>query len=125
MGQGIVKLNKVECFVLDEADRMLDMGFFRMSSASSSICRAKRQTLLFSATIPKEIAALADSLLSNPARISITPSAKPVEKIEQKVFLVEKTEKRELLIDTIRQSNVHQTLVLREPSMVRIALRVI
>ena len=82
-----------------------------MSSVSSNICRSKRQTLLFSATIPKEIAALADSLLTNPARISITPSAKPVEKIEQKVFWVEKAEKRELLIDTIRQSNVHQTLV--------------
>ena len=111
MGQGIVKLNKVECFVLDEADRMLDMGFFPDVKRIIKYLPAKRQTLLFSATIPKEIAALADSLLTNPARISITPSAKPVEKIEQKVFLVEKAEKRELLIDTIRQSNVHQTLV--------------
>ena len=111
MGQSIVKLNKVECFVLDEADRMLDMGFFPDVKRIIKYLPAKRQTLLFSATIPNEIAALADSLLTNPARISITPSAKPVEKIEQKVFFVEKAEKRELLIDTIRQSNVHQTLV--------------
>lgn len=111
MGQGVVKLGKVECFVLDEADRMLDMGFFPDVKRIIKYLPAKRQTMLFSATIPQEIAALADSLLHNPARISITPSAKPVEKIEQKVFLVEKAEKRELLIDTIRQSNVHQTLV--------------
>ena len=111
MGQGVVKLNKVECFVLDEADRMLDMGFFPDVKRIIKYLPAKRQTLLFSATIPKEIAALADSLLKNPVRISITPSAKPVEKIEQKVFFVEKAEKRELLADIIRQSNVHQTLV--------------
>lgn len=111
MGQGIVKLNKVECFVLDEADRMLDMGFFPDVKRIIKYLPTKRQTLLFSATIPNEIATLADSMLTNPARISITPSAKPVEKIEQKVFWVEKNEKRELLIDTIRQSNVHQTLV--------------
>lgn len=111
MGQNIVKLNKVECFVLDEADRMLDMGFFPDVKRIIKYLPAKRQTLLFSATIPKEIAALADSLLKNPVRISVTPSAKPVEKIEQKVFLVEKAEKRELLADIIRQRNVHQTLV--------------
>ena len=111
MGQNIVKLNKVECFVLDEADRMLDMGFFPDVKRIIKYLPAKRQTLLFSATIPQEIAALADSLLKNPVRISVTPSAKPVEKIEQKVFLVEKAEKRELLADIIRQSNVHQTLV--------------
>ena len=111
MGQNVVKLDQVECFVLDEADRMLDMGFFPDVKRIIKFLPAKRQTLLFSATIPKEIASLANKLLHNPARISITPSAKPVEKIEQKVFLVEKAEKRELLADIIRQSNVHQTLV--------------
>lgn len=111
MGQGIVKLNRVECFVLDEADRMLDMGFFPDVKRIIKYLPAKRQTLLFSATIPKEIAALADSLLKKPVRVSITPSAKPVEKIEQKVYFVEKAEKRELLADIIRQSNMHQTLV--------------
>ena len=94
MGQGIVKLNKVECFVLDEADRMLDMGFFPDVKRIIKYLPAKRQTLFFSATIPKEIAALADSLLTNPARISITPSAKPVEKIEQRFFFGGKSRKK-------------------------------
>ena len=111
MGQKLVSLDKVECFVLDEADRMLDMGFFPDVKRIIKFLPEKRQTLLFSATIPKEIAALANSLLHNPARISITPSAKPVEKIEQQVYYVEKAEKRELLPEVIRQSNVHQTLV--------------
>ena len=111
MGQNIVKLNKVECFVLDEADRMLDMGFFPDVKRIIKYLPAKRQPLLFSATILNETAALADSLLKKPVRISITPSAKTVEKIEQKVFFVEKPEKRELLAGIIRQSNVHQALV--------------
>lgn len=111
MGQGIVKLGKVECFVLDEADRMLDMGFFPDVRRIIKYLPAKRQTLLFSATIPKEIASLADSMLRDPEHIAITPSAKPVDKIEQKVYFVEKVEKRELLAEVIRQSNVHQTLV--------------
>ncbi len=111
MGQGIVTLGKVECFVLDEADRMLDMGFFPDVKRIIKYLPQKRQTLLFSATIPKEIAVLADSLLHDPARIAITPSAKPVEKIVQKVFFVEKAEKRELLADVIRKNNVQQALV--------------
>ena len=111
MGQNIIKLNKVECFVLDEADRMLDMGFFPDVKRIVKCLPAKRQTLLFSATIPTEIAALADSMLRDPEHIAVTPSAKPVDKIEQKVYFAEKAEKRELLAKVIRQSNVHQTLV--------------
>nr|WP_297173113.1 DEAD/DEAH box helicase [uncultured Agathobaculum sp.] len=111
MGQNIVKLNRVEYFVLDEADRMLDMGFFPDVKRIVKYLPAKRQTLLFSATIPDEIAALANSMLSDPVNIAITPSAKPVDKIEQKVYFAEKAEKRELLATVIRQSNVHQTLV--------------
>ena len=68
-------------------------AFSQMSSALSKYLPEERQTLLFSATIPQEIASLANRLLKNPARISITPSAKPVEKIEQKVYLVEKAGK--------------------------------
>lgn len=111
MGQGHVTLGSIECFVLDEADRMLDMGFFPDVKRIIKFLPEKRQTMLFSATIPKEIAALADSLLHIPVRIAITPSAKPVEKIEQKLYFVEKAEKRELLAEVIRQSNVAQTLV--------------
>ena len=95
MGQGIVKLNRVECFVLDEADRMLDMGFFPDVKRIVKYLPAKRQTLLFSATIPREIAALAESMLRDPEHIAVTPSAKPVDKIEQKVYFVEKSREKD------------------------------
>ena len=111
MGQEIVKLDKVEFFVLDEADRMLDMGFFPDVKRIVKFLPKKRQTLLFSATIPAEIADLAEKMLHEPEHISVTPSAKPADKIEQQLYFVEKQEKRELLPDIIRQSNVHQVLV--------------
>ena len=111
MGQKIVKLDKAEFFVLDEADRMLDMGFFPDVKRIVKFLPKKRQTLLFSATIPAEIADLADKMLHEPEHISVTPSAKPADKIEQQLYFVEKQEKRELLPDIIRQSNVHQVLV--------------
>lgn len=111
MGQKIVKLDKAEFFVLDEADRMLDMGFFPDVKRIVKFLPKKRQTLLFSATIPSEIADLAEKMLHEPEHISVTPSAKPADKIEQQLYFVEKQEKRELLPDIIRQSNVHQVLV--------------
>ncbi len=111
MGQKIVKLDKAEFFVLDEADRMLDMGFFPDVKRIVKFLPKKRQTLLFSATIPAEIADLAEKMLHEPEHISVTPSAKPADKIEQQLYFVEKQEKRELLPDIIRQSNVHQVLV--------------
>ena len=111
MGQKIVKLDKAEFFVLDEADRMLDMGFFPDVKRIVKFLPKKRQTLLFSATIPAEIADLAEKMLHEPEHISVTPSAKPADKIEQQLYFVEKQAKRELLPDIIRQSNVHQVLV--------------
>lgn len=106
-----VDLSHVEYLILDEADRMLDMGFFPDVKRIVKQLPAKRQTLLFSATIPNEIADLAESMLKNPVKISVTPSARPVEKIEQQIYFVEKAEKRTLLPEIIRRANVHQTLV--------------
>ena len=111
MGQGLLDISRVECFVLDEADRMLDMGFIHDVRRIVEKLPRKRQTLLFSATIPDEIAELAASMLRNPVKISVTPSAKPVEKIEQGVYFVEKKAKRELLQVLLRQKGIPQTLV--------------
>ncbi len=111
MGQGLLDIGKVECFVLDEADRMLDMGFIHDVKRIIEKLPKQRQTLLFSATIPDEIADLANSMLKNPVKISVTPSAKPVEKIEQGVYFVEKKAKRELLQVLLRQRGIPQTLV--------------
>ena len=108
---GYVDLSRVSYFILDEADRMLDMGFFPDVKRIVKFLPKKRQTLLFSATIPAEIADLAEKMLHEPEHISVTPSAKPADKIEQQLYFVEKQEKRELLPDIIRQSNVHQVLV--------------
>ena len=123
MGQKIVKLDKAEFFVLDEADRMLDMGFFPDVKRIVKFLPKKRQTLLFSATIPAEIADLAEKMLHEPEHISVTPSAKPADKIEQQLYFVEKQEKRELLPDIIRQSNVHQAPSVRSSSRRRASLR--
>ena len=111
MGQKLLDISKVECFVLDEADRMLDMGFIADVKRIVSHLPRRRQTLLFSATMPEEIAELANSLLYKPVRVSITPAATPVELIEQGVYFAEKAEKRELLKAVLRQKNVPQTLV--------------
>ncbi len=111
MGQKLVQLDKVECFVLDEADRMLDMGFINDVKKIVKFIPESRQTLLFSATMPQEIAALADSLLKKPVRIAIKPAATPVELIEQKVYFVERAEKRDLLKALLTEQGVPQTLV--------------
>lgn len=111
MEQGIIKLGNAEFFVLDEADRMLDMGFFPDVKRVVKKLPEKRQTMLFSATIPAEIASLAEEMLKNPVRISVAPSAKPAELIEQQIYYVDKSEKRDLLIELLSETNVAQTLV--------------
>lgn len=111
MGQKQVSLNAVECFVLDEADRMLDMGFFPDVKRIIRALPDKRQTLLFSATMPPEIQGLADSLLTDPVHISVTPASTPVEAIHQSVYMVDRCNKRALLTHVIRERGAEQTLV--------------
>ncbi|WP_130472965.1 DEAD/DEAH box helicase, partial [Candidatus Magnetaquicoccus inordinatus] len=111
MGQGVVSLAYLEVFVLDEADRMLDMGFISDIRKVVSKLPPTRQTLLFSATMPKEISALAESLLRDPVRVEVAPTATTVERVEQKVYLVDKLHKVLLLKDVLQNQKVRQALI--------------
>ncbi len=111
IGQGYVKLAQLEVFVLDEADRMLDMGFVHDVRRVIAQLPAKRQNLLFSATMPAEIEQLADSLLHRPAKVMVTPPATTVEAIRQGVFFAEKAEKKRLLPQLLRDGRVESALV--------------
>ena len=97
-----VVLDQVEVFVLDEADRMLDMGFIRDVRKIIACLPAARQTMLFSATMPDDIAKLAQSILKDPIRVEVTPAATTVERIEQKVLFVDKGAKHKLLAQILK-----------------------
>ena len=110
-GQGSVDLSHVEILVLDEADRMLDMGFVHDVKKVLARLPAKRQNLLFSATFSKDITDLANKLLHNPERIEVTPPNTTVERIEQRVYRIGATSKRVLLAHLITQGAWEQVLV--------------
>jgi len=97
--------------VLDEADRMLDMGFIHDVKKIIAKLPARKQTLLFSATMPPEIAKLAQSLLTNPAKVEVTPAATTVERIEQSVYLVDKPNKMGLLIHLMQDAAISSAIV--------------
>jgi ATP-dependent RNA helicase RhlE len=106
-----IDLGDVEVFVLDEADRMLDMGFIHDVRRVIAALPDDRQSLLFSATMPPDIVALAHSLLRDPVRVEVTPPATTVERVEQSVLLVEKADKRELLCEVLRDESIERALV--------------
>jgi ATP-dependent RNA helicase RhlE len=95
--QGFVKLDQVECFVLDEADRMLDMGFIQPIRQIVADIPRKRQTLFFSATMPKEIRLLADSLLTDPVEVAVAPVSSTADTVAQQLYFVAKSDKQALL----------------------------
>jgi ATP-dependent RNA helicase RhlE len=111
IGQGFIKLNQIKFFVLDEADRMLDMGFVQDVRRIIKVLPTKKQTLFFSATMPHEIQDLADSLLSDPVKVEVTPVATTAETIEQYVYMVEKQNKRNLLQYLLKDANIKTVLV--------------
>ncbi len=111
MQQRLVRLDGVTHFVLDEADRMLDMGFVNDVRRVVAAIPAKRQTLLFSATIPAAIEGLARNLLCDPVRVSITPAVTTAERVEQSVVFVAKADKRAMLETVLREGNVERALV--------------
>lgn len=111
MNQGHVRLDKIEVFVLDEADRMLDMGFIHDVRRIIAALPKQRQTLLFSATMPDEIQDLAQKILNNPVKVEVTPVASTVDKIDQSVFFVEKKDKPALLEHLLQDKAVSRVLV--------------
>ncbi len=111
MQQGFIHLKDIRFFVLDEADRMLDMGFINDVKKVVAKLPEKKQTLFFSATMPDEIEKLANTLLKNPVTIAVTPVSSTVEKIEQAIYFVEKENKKNLLQDLLEDSAIKSALV--------------
>ncbi len=111
MSQKVISLQHIKLFVLDEADRMLDMGFINDVKKVIAKLPAKRQTLFFSATMPPEIASLASTILTDPVRVEVTPVSSTAEKISQTVYPVEKKDKASLLIHLLQNKEMKSVLV--------------
>ena len=111
IGQGFISLAKIEIFVLDEADRMLDMGFIHDVKKVIALLPEKRQTLFFSATMPAEVEKLAMSILKDPVSVKVDPVSSTVDTIEQNLYLVDKANKKHLLADLLRRPEVESALV--------------
>ncbi len=111
ISQGFVRLNEIEIFVLDEADRMLDMGFVHDVKRIITKIPTNRQTLFFSATMPQEIQSLANSILKNPEKVEVTPESTTADTIEQTLFYVEKENKRSLLAHILADKSIETALV--------------
>ena len=111
VNQGYVNLASIEIFILDEADRMLDMGFINDVRQIIKLLPLKKQTLLFSATMPKEITQIVDQLLVDPVRISITPVSSAVDTVEQSVYFVDRNHKIDLLADLFKKERLDSVLI--------------
>lgn len=111
MQQGFIKLHSIRHFVLDEADRMLDMGFIHDIKRLLPKLPKNKQTLFFSATMPSSIATLSKSILQDPVKIEVTPTSSTVEAIEQHLYFVEKQEKRKLLLNVLKENRKKSVLI--------------
>jgi ATP-dependent RNA helicase RhlE len=111
MNQRHVSLQDIKFFVLDEADRMLDMGFVQDVRRIIAKLPSKRQTLFFSATMPPEIRQLADILLTNPVKVEVTPASSTADTVQQSIYFVDKMNKRSLLAHLLRDKSIETALV--------------
>ena len=111
MNQKLVSLHHIKIFVLDEADRMLDMGFIHDVRKVIAKIPQKRQTLFFSATMPPEIQLLSQSILNHPQKVEVTPVSSTAETIEQGIYYVEKSDKKKLLIHVLNDRSIKTALV--------------
>lgn len=111
INQKYISLSRVKLLVLDEADRMLDMGFSHDVKKVISQLQLTRQTLLFSATMPPEISKLVDTILKNPVKVAVTPVSSTVDTIEQTVYLVDRKDKKSLLIRLLKNKAIDSVLV--------------
>jgi ATP-dependent RNA helicase RhlE len=111
MNQGFISLKDVEIFVLDEADRMLDMGFIHDVRKILAVLPHKRQTLFFSATMPPEIVKLSDSILYKPKRVQVTPVSSTADTINQFIYFVDKGNKNALLVEVLKDPKIKTALV--------------
>lgn len=111
MNQKFISLQDIEIFVLDEADRMLDMGFIHDIKKVLAVLPKKRQSLFFSATMPDEIIKLAGSILHEPSHVSVTPISSTVDTIDQFVYFVDKGNKTALLVDLLKDPKIRTALV--------------
>ncbi|GAB4016751.1 DEAD/DEAH box helicase [Spirosoma koreense] len=111
MNQGFVSLRDVQFFVLDEADRMLDMGFIHDVKKVIAKLPDRRQSLFFSATMPPDVAKLADTILRNPAKVEVTPVSSTADTIDQALYFVGKDDKRKLLVHILEDTSIRSALV--------------
>jgi superfamily II DNA/RNA helicase len=111
VNQRALRLDQIEVLVLDEADRMLDMGFIHDIKKIVAMLPKARQTLFFSATMPQQIVQLAAHMLRDPARVAVTPQATTAERVDQRVILTEKASKPALLAEVLKSENVDRVLV--------------
>ena len=111
MQSGAVKLSETKVLILDEADQMLDLGFFPAIRKIVSFLPNKRQTALLSATMPKPIRALAQEMLDDPKEVSVAPASRPIERIEQSVVLLPKESKKDLLLELMSDKAVERAIV--------------